>query len=240
MAGFIREILGLFFPEQCPACRGVLPEGADFLCPKCRWEIPLTDYWTEHDNPVYRMFDGLVPCVEASSMFLFSGGSHFRNMVHGFKYYGQWKTAERLGEWFGRELKASGLYDTVDVVVPVPLHRRKFIRRGYNQSEYIARGIASAMCIGVDRKSVVRSKYNRSQTLSKHKQDRWDNVSGIFAVARPDDLCGRHILLVDDVLTTGATIVSCAEAILAAVPDCRISIATLAVSAAEMDRRHEM
>ena len=240
MAGFIREILGLFFPEQCPACGNVLPEGADFLCPKCRWEIPLTDYWTEHDNPVYRMFDGLIPCVEASSMFLFRSGSHFRNMIHGFKYYGRWRTAEKLGEWFGRELKSSGLYDEIDVVIPIPLHRRKFIHRGYNQSEYIARGITSSMSIHIDCSSVIRNKYNKAQALSKHKQDRWNNVSGIFSVVRPDNLRGKHILLVDDVLTTGATIASCAEAIIKAVPDCRVSIVTLAVSAAELTRRNEM
>ncbi len=240
MFGFLKEILGLFFPEQCPACRRPLPEGADFLCPDCRWDIPLTEYCHEHDNPVFRMFDGLVPCEEAASLFLFHGHSRFRDMVHGFKYYGQWRTARRLGEWLGRELKASGLYEGIDLVIPIPLHTRKFIRRGYNQSEYIAEGVASVLGAAVDRRSVVRRKYNKSQALSKHKHDRWDNVAGIFGVRSPEALEGKRVLLLDDVLTTGATIASCAEAMLAAAPGCRISIATLAVSGTEIKKRGEI
>ena len=127
------------------------------------------------------------------------------------------------------ELAAGGLYAGVDVVVPVPLHLRKRLHRGYNQAEYIARGIAESLGVPVDVHSVRRHRHNPSQALKEHRQ-RWENVRGIFSVRRPGRLCGKHILLVDDVLTTGATVTSCAEAILAAVPDVRISIAVLAVS----------
>jgi len=129
-----------------------------------------------------------------------------------------------MGAWYGGELAAGGLYAGVDVVVPVPLHLRKRLHRGYNQAEYIARGIAESLGVPVDVHSVRRHRHNPSQALKEHRQ-RWENVRGIFSVRRPGRLCGKHILLVDDVLTTGATVTSCAEAILAAVPDVRISIA---------------
>ena len=118
--------------------------------------------------------------------------------------------------------------DTVDRIVPVPLHWRKRLRRGYNQAEYLAEGIARALRAEVDRHSVRRIRNNPAQALHRHAE-RWDNVEGIFAVRRPERLAGHHLLLVDDVLTTGATLLSCAETILRAAPDCRLSVAVLAV-----------
>ena len=129
---------------------------------------------------------------------------------------------------YGHCLADSGLYDTVDRIVPVPLHWRKRLRRGYNQAEYLAEGIARALRAEVDRHSVRRIRNNPAQALHRHAE-RWDNVEGIFAVRRPERLAGHHLLLVDDVLTTGATLLSCAETILRAAPDCRLSVAVLAV-----------
>lgn len=157
-------------------------------------------------------------------------------MVHDFKYRSGWSLATEMGHWYGRELAEAGLYGDVDVVVPVPLHFLKRIKRGYNQSEYIARAIAQTLALPVDTRNVVRRVHNSSQTR-RAKSERWENVEGIFAVRHAERLSGRHILLVDDVLTTGATIISCAEAIYRAVPDCRLSIATIAVSKSELLRR---
>jgi ComF family protein len=211
-----------------------MSEGARTVCTACRWDAPLTEFWREIDNPVVRKFWGVVPVVNACSFMFFVHGNGYRDLIHGFKYRGRWRQALEMGEWFGGELFRGGLYSDIDIVVPVPLHVRKTARRGYNQSEYIARGMASALGAGVDTRSVVRTRHNPSQALKEHSE-RWDNVKGIFAVRRPDKLSGRHILIVDDVLTTGATISSCAEAIAAAVPDCRISIATLAVSRSDIE-----
>lgn len=229
----VTESLGgvwrLFFPPVCPACGGALKPGSGVLCTSCRWELPLTGYWHEVDNPVVRRFWGLVPVVNACSFFFFSDGGGGRRVIHRFKYYGGWRLALDMGRWFGAELASSGLYDDVEAVVPVPLHPFKKLRRGYNQCDYLAEGIAEALGVEVCRGAVRRRVDNRSQAR-RHRLERWDNVAGIFAVPRPQRLAGRHILLVDDVLTTGATICSCAEALLAAVPDCRLSVATLAVS----------
>jgi ComF family protein len=150
-------------------------------------------------------------------------------MVHRFKYGGEWRAAYDMGRWYGAELRESGLYADVDVVVPVPLHLGRRLWRGYNQSEYIARGIARELGVEVDARSVRRHRYNSSQT-SQRADERWDNVEGIFRVKRPERLHGKHILLVDDVFTTGATIMSLGSTILSAVENVRLSVAVLATS----------
>ena len=142
------------------------------------------------------------------------------------------RTARDLGAWYGGNLADSGLYGSVDCIVPVPLHTRRLLARGYNQAAYIAEGIASRMGVPVEDRAVSRLRNNPSQTTLS-SAGRWENVRDLFAVARPGALAGRHVLLVDDVVTTGSTLLSCTEALLRAVPDCRVSIAALAVS-----RRH--
>lgn len=230
----LADIKRLFFPPICAACGRRLSDQDDFLCSYCRWEIPLTGFWGKAENPVAAIFHGHLPIVNASAFYFFVSGSGFRDLIHDFKYHNNWLLARKMGEWYGAELAASPLYADIDVVVPVPLHIRKKIRRGYNQSEYIAKGISMATGIPLDRGSIRRSTYNVSQTR-RRKSERWENVEGIFSVRIPDALRGKHLLLVDDVLTTGATIISLGETILKAVPDCRLSIATLAVSKSELD-----
>lgn len=227
------DLLGLFLPPLCPACGRKISDGSGGICASCQIDMPLTGYSTLFDNPVAQKFWGLVPVVCATSYLFFIHDGGTRRMVHAFKYRGNRRLARTLGERFGAELAASPLFGDTDVIVPVPLHWRKRLKRGYNQSEYLARGMGAMMNLPVDCRSVVRRIHNDSQALTP-RHERWDNVSGIFAVSHPETLRGRHILLVDDVLTTGATIASCAEAILAAVPDCRLSIATLAVSTREL------
>ena len=163
-------------------------------------------------------------------------GSGWRRLIHSFKYRGAWRTAREMGGWYGRCLRESGLYDGIDVVVPLPLHPFKRCRRGYNQSEYLAEGIAAELGVPVDRQSVRRRRNTASQAL-KSRRERAANVEGAFAVRRPERLAGRHILLVDDVMTTGSTLLACASEILRAVPGCRISLAALAVSHRELGVR---
>lgn len=229
MSSPLKDIGSLFFPPVCPACGRPMGEGQGFICTACQWDIPLTGYESRADNPVFRRFWGLLPIENATAFAWFIHESNFRSLVHRFKYSGQWRNALDMGRWFGRVLADTDAYAGVDVIVPVPLHTRKMLKRGYNQSAYIAGGMSRSMDVPVDTRSVVRRINNRSQT-EHSKTERWENVEGIFAVRRPDRLAGKHILLVDDVLTTGATIGSCAEAILAAVPGCRISIASLYAS----------
>lgn len=232
MASPLNDIFRLFFPDVCAVCGEPLPDGGDFICTACRWQIPLTRSWERVDNPVAKKFYGQLPLENACSFFYFVHESDFRGLIHKFKYRGGWRLAEKMGRWFGGELAGAELYRGIDVIIPVPLHFRRRLSRGYNQSEYIAHGIGHTMGVPVDTSSVVRSRYNRSQT-SRNRQERWDNVRGIFSVRDAAKLAGKHILLVDDVLTTGATLISCGEQILHSVPGCRLSIATLAVSRPE-------
>lgn len=236
LSDLFRDMVSLLYPRRCAVCGEPLAAGERTLCTLCRTTAPLTGYWRDADNPVARKCWGVVPVEQASGFLFFVPSSGWRQLIHGFKYRGAWRTAREMGEWYGRCLAESGLYGDVEVVVPLPLHSFKRCRRGYNQSEYIAEGIAVQLGVGVDRRSVVRTRYTESQARKPHRE-RAQNVEGAFAVRHAERLAGRHILLVDDVMTTGSTLLSCAGEILRAVPDCRISLAALAVSLRELGVR---
>lgn len=229
----LSDLWRLIVPAHCAVCGDALAEGEECVCTLCRATAPLTGYWREADNPVFRKCWGMVPVERASGFLFFAHASGWRRMIHDFKYRGAWRPARVVGAWYGGCLAESGLYDDVDVVVPLPLHPFKTCRRGYNQSEYIAEGIASQLGVPLDRASVGRRRNTASQAL-RPRRERAVNVENAFAVRRPERLAGKHILLVDDVMTTGSTLLSCATAILNAVPDCRVSIAALAVSQHEL------
>ena len=227
------DAASLLFPRRCAVCGEPLARGERTVCTLCRATAPLTGYWREADNPVFRKCWGLVPVERATGFLFFVRGSGWRRLIHAFKYRGAWRAAREMGAWYGRCLKESGLYDDVEAVVPLPLHPFKRCRRGYNQSEYIAEGIAGQLGVEVDRRSVGRKRNTASQAL-KSRRERAANVEGAFAVRRPERLAGRHVLLVDDVMTTGSTLLSCAAEMLRAAPGCRVSIAALAVSRREL------
>ena len=229
LSSLLRDVAALFFPPRCPVCGRMLAQGEHTVCTLCRATAPLTGFWRQADNPVLGRCRDMLPVERASGLLYYVHGSGWRELSRGFKYRGAWRTARAMGEWYGRCLKESGLYDDVEVVVPLPLHPVKRCRRGYNQSEYIAEGIAAQLGVEVDRRSVRRKRNTESQAL-KARRDRARNVEDAFAVVRPGRLAGRHVLLVDDVFTTGSTMLSCAGEILRSAPGCRISIAALAVS----------
>ena len=129
-----RDVASLLFPPRCAVCGEPLARGERTVCTLCRATAPLTGYWREVDNPVVRRCWGMVPVEQASGFLFFVRASGWRRLIHGFKYRGAWRTARAMGEWYGRCLRESGLYDTVEVVVPLPLHPFKRCRRGYNQS----------------------------------------------------------------------------------------------------------
>lgn len=233
LSDILSDIRALFYPPLCPVCGARMERGEQCVCTLCRTTAPLTGYWRERDNPVARKFWGLLPVERASAFLFYVHDSRWRRLIHAFKYHGMWRRAYEMGRWYGRCLRESGDYDMVDAVIPLPLHPLKLCRRGYNQSELIARGIAEELCKPLDTRSVRRRRNTSSQARTP-KRERGSNVEGAFAVCRPQRLEGLHLLLVDDVLTTGHTMTSCAEAILQAVPSCRISVAALAVPPGEL------
>ena len=230
IASVLRDVASLILPRSCMACGRVLLENEGSICLACRYNMPMTDFTKRRENPIKLLFENMFTVEAATAMYWFVGGTEWQHIIHSFKYYGRWFFAQRMGEWLGEELLESGNFEDIDVIIPIPLHFRRRLKRGYNQSEQLALGVGRKMGVKCDFRSVCRVRYNESQTL-KVDSERWDNVESIFEVRRAERLRGRHILIVDDVLTTGATISSCALTIIKACDgDVRISIATLAVS----------
>ena len=230
ISGVVLDAMSLLMPRTCLICGRPLLENEGSVCVACRYNIPLTGFSKRKDNPVKLIFENIMPVESATAMFWFVGGTEWQRIIHKFKYSGRWFFAQKMGEWLGEELRDSGNFDDVDLIIPIPLHFRRRLVRGYNQSEQLALGVGRKLGVRCDFGSVRRCRYNDSQT-SKMEAERWENVDSIFEVRSAKKLRGRHILLIDDVLTTGATISSCATTIIRACEgDVRISVASLAVS----------
>lgn len=227
VGSIFRALRTLVVGDGCMICGGYAEDREHHICTKCRISIPLTNYYLEDENPIKERFSAFAPIYRASALYYYDVDPMWREVIHRCKYKGQWRLAYVMGRWYGEVLQESGEYDDVDVIVPIPLHPKKILKRGYNQSFYVAKGIAKELGVRVDTRSVRRVVNNPSQT-TKSGTMRWQNVEHIFKVHHPERLRHKHILIVDDVLTTGATISSCVTAISALVPDCRISIASLA------------
>jgi ComF family protein len=192
--------------------------------------MPRTGFWLRKENPVEQMFWGRVQVERACSFFYFSKGSRFRKLLHALKYHNKPQVGVELGLMLGYELRHAPDYSEITSIVPVPLHPRRQRKRGYNQSEKIAQGIAQSFGRPMLADAVIRQVYNDSQT-TKTREERHTNVADIFAVTPQgaSKLEGQHLLVVDDVLTTGATLESCIDTILKAT-SCKVSVATLAVT----------
>lgn len=216
----------LLFPRLCVACGDRLIEQEHWICLQCLHHIPRTNYHLDPENPVAQLFYGRVRIEFATSFFFFTKGSSYQTLVHNLKYKGMKELGEEMGKQFGIDLMQSADFSTVDVICPVPLHPKKEKKRGYNQSWWIASGMAAQMQKPLSADNLIRVAYTETQT-KKNRFERWQNVEGIFALRDPEAYCGKHILLIDDVVTTGSTIEACAYAILSKC-DARVSIATLA------------
>ena len=233
LTSWLSALWALLYPPSCAACDEPLTEGEDSLCTLCRVTAPLTGFWREYDNPVYEKLTAFVPLEHASAMLYFVRGSGWQRLIHRFKYHHRWRLALVMGRWYGSLLRESGLYDDVDVVVPLPLHPFKRILRGYNQSEYLAEGIAESLGVPLERGVLRRTRHTASQAR-KPRRERAANVEGAFALTDAERFAGRHLLLVDDVLTTGSTLIAAIEAIGEKTPSCRVSVAVLAASRKEL------
>ncbi|WP_291528133.1 ComF family protein [Bacteroides sp. UBA939] len=232
MKNVVKSCLGhlfhLFFPRSCVVCGTLLAEGEEDICVRCNIDMPRTDYHRKEDNPVERMFWGKVFVERATSYFFYRKGSDFRRILHQLKYGGRKELGTVMGRFMAAELLPTGFFEGIDVMIPVPLHYRKQRIRGYNQSEWITRGVSRVTGIHVDTSLVIREKPTETQTR-KSVYERWENVEGGFKLLRPDGLAGKHVLIIDDVLTTGATITACAD-VFREIEGIRISVLTMAVA----------
>ena len=209
---------------MCGAC---LDDGEEVLCLKCDIGMPRTNYHLRVDNPVEQRFWGRFPLERATSYFRYCKDGDYRRILFRMKYEGRQDDAETMGRLMATDLVRSGFFEGVDVLLPVPLHPDKQRLRGYNQSACIARGVSAVTGIPVSVGNVRRLKFTETQTR-KSAHQRWDNVDGVFEAVDAAAFVGQHVLLLDDVLTTGATLTACADA-LAGVEGVRFSVLALAV-----------
>jgi ComF family protein len=220
--------LHLMYPQLCVACGEDLPDGDSCFCLKCRLKIDVTDMHLVRDNEFTARLWGRVNIEAGAAMYYFKRKSPIQRALHQLKYNNQPEIGVKIGREFGRKLRNSEVFKSVEVVIPVPLHPKKERLRGYNQSAKFAEGIAETMELPVLSNVLVRESFTETQTRKK-RMERFKNVGEVFAVKKPKAIEGKHLLLVDDVLTTGATLEMCGQALLA-VPNTRLSLATIAIA----------
>lgn len=214
------------FPNLCCGCGIYLYRGETQLCTKCIYKLPYTDHHLHLENKVARQLWGRLPFNAVMSLLYFKKGARAQNIIHNLKYKGRRDLGIKLGIMIAERLLMNAAYTGIDLIIPVPLHRTRESQRGYNQSLCIAKGISEALNIPVNSISLLRKKPTASQT-KKGRYKRFENMQEVFSVAYPEPLKAKHILLVDDVITTGATLEACGIALFEAGIE-RLSIATVA------------
>jgi ComF family protein len=224
-AKYLHGFFSLLYPKYCVVCKSSLFGNEEIICTVCRHSLPVTRFHLSDQNPVEQLFRGRLLIQFATSLLYFDKGSKYRNLVHQLKYQGRRDVGIFLGRMLGSTLKESGMQQP-DFIVPVPLHRKKQRRRGYNQSELIARGISEVLNVIVCTNALRRTVFTDTQTRRK-RYERWTNVENVFRSSGSEFLKGKHILLVDDVITTGATLEAAANQILK-IENTTVSVASLA------------
>jgi len=223
----INDLLQLFYPRLCILCGKQLTEDEPHICLHCFCDLPRTNYHLRIHNPTLKLFAGTLHINKIINFLLFEKDGKVQQLIHSIKYFGNKQLAKYLGRMAALEIKTDGLFKGIDALIPIPLHPRKKRKRGYNQSEWIAKGIETVCQSPIVNDVLFRAINTDSQTR-KTIYERHRNMEEIFSLKNADSLSGKHILLIDDVITTGATINSCIKT-LSAIPDLRISIFSLSV-----------
>lgn len=222
------RVLDLFFPPLCLACRRVLSSHQQQLCLSCQLHLPYTSLHEEADNIFTQRFWGRLPLQGGAACFYFVKGGRIQPLIHRIKYQNQPELAKSWGRIYAKKLLQNPLFEEVDCIVPVPLHWKKRRIRGFNQAAMIGAGLAEGMDLPMFSHALEKTKHNITQT-HKSRLERLQNVMDSIKLRQPDQLKGRHILLVDDVMTSGATLEACALPILD-LPATKVSMVTLAIA----------
>ncbi len=224
---WLNDILNLFYPNLCVACGRLLQGGEESICLFCRHDLPETDFHKKRGNPIHQKFYGRLLLDNAASLYHFHKGARVQHLMHAFKYEGKKQIGIELGKLYGHYLKEAPGFSSVQIVIPVPLHRAKLHQRGFNQSEIFSRGLAETMHIQSIPEGLERIVFTETQT-HKNRMERWENVKSVFKCKHAEKINGNHILLVDDVVTTGATLEACGQELFNSCRDIRLSVATIA------------
>ncbi|HRB30543.1 MAG TPA: phosphoribosyltransferase family protein [Ferruginibacter sp.] len=225
---YFRNTLHLFYPHICTGCGSDLLSQHEMLCLNCLDNLPHTGFENMTGNAAEKLFEGRVPIRSAHSQFYFAKHKLIQHLLHQLKYKGNREIGIYLGNMMGQALLKSNRFANPDALIPLPLHADKEFKRGYNQSLLICKGMAKAMQVPVITTAVKRERITETQT-KKHRMERWQNVEDSFVLQDTTEIKNKHLLLVDDVVTTGATLEACSSALLR-LPGVSISIATLAIA----------
>ena len=224
----LKDLVNIFFPKICEACKSPLRDNESVVCTICRHDLPITNFHFENSEAVKKVLYGRVKLENATALLHFSKKGIVQELLHNLKYRGHEDIGVFFGQWLGGEIKTVMAYNSIDVVIPVPLHKRKLRKRGYNQVTKFGIAISEALQCDFSESCLVKTKHVKTQVF-KDRITRFDDANTRFTLQNSEQLTGKHILLVDDIITTGATIEAC-TLLLSAIEGVKISVATMAIA----------
>ena len=224
----LNNVLDLFFPKVCYTCYDQLLDFEQYVCTRCRHQLPVTNFHFTQSDAIQKVLYGRAQLEQATALLHFEKKGLVQQLIHNLKYRGYEDIGMFLGQWLGNELKTCNAFRTIDLVIPVPLHKRKLKQRGYNQVAKFAMEIAKALQAEYLDHCLVKTSNTQSQ-VHKKRLARWQINNEQFSIDNPELIAGKHILLVDDIITTGATLESCITELRTA-KNVKISIATMAIA----------
>jgi ComF family protein len=222
------DFVNLLYPPVCHICEAELLKNEQIICITCLHDLPITKYHLDNDNPVKKVFYGRVKIEKATSLLHFRKKAGVQHLIHDLKYRGHREIGTYLGKWLGEDLSQLSEYREIDFVIPVPLHRSRLKQRGYNQVEDFGREIAKALSANYRDDILLKISSSQTQTL-KDRLSRWGKLEENFIIDGGEEITGKHILIVDDLVTTGSTLEACAHKLFE-IPGIKLSIATMAIT----------
>jgi len=224
----VKNLLNLFFPKVCYACNDLLVDKEIYVCTNCRHNLPITNYHFNNDDTVKKVLYGRVKLENATALLRFQKKGLVQHLLHGLKYKGYQEIGEFFGKWLGNELKNIEAYKTIDLIIPVPLHKNKRKKRGFNQVEKFGKEIAKALDVPYIDTVLIKTTSTKTQVFKK-RIARWNENNEVFSTKNLEVIANKHVLLVDDIITTGATVEVCAMELLKS-NNVKLSLATMAIA----------
>ncbi|REG89685.1 ComF family protein [Winogradskyella sediminis] len=224
----MKNLLNLFFPMVCEACNNALADNEQVICTTCRHHLPVTNFHFNNAEDVKKIVYGRVKLENATALLHFSKKGIVQQILHNLKYRGHEDIGTFFGKWFGAELATLEPYKDIDVVMPVPLYKSKLRKRGYNQVAKFGKEIAQALGAEYNDTVLIKTKSTKTQVF-KERLTRWNDDGTLFDISENTTLRGKHVLLIDDIITTGATVEACASVLLK-IDNIKLSLATMAIA----------